>query len=34
MLLVSSLTIDIIKEVPMDKVTLTSRLVYNETLKF
>jgi hypothetical protein len=30
----SSLTIDIIKEVPVDGVALTSRLVYNETLKF
>jgi hypothetical protein len=31
---VSSLTTDIIEEVPADRVALTSRLVYDETLKF
>jgi hypothetical protein len=31
---VFSLATDIIEEVPADGVALTSRLVYNETLKF
>ena len=33
-LLISSLTIDIIKEVPINKVALINRLVYSEILKF